>query len=76
MTLAAIADSTGGLYFRATDPEALATIFSKIDEMERRPVEMAEYVSRRDLGVWAVWPALGFLALQGLLSLSWLRRIP
>jgi Ca-activated chloride channel family protein len=76
MTLAAIADSTGGLYFRATDPEALAIIFTKIDEMERRPVEMAEYVSRRDLGVWAVWPALGFLALQGLLSLSWLRRIP
>jgi Ca-activated chloride channel family protein len=75
-TLAAIADSTSGLYFRATDPEALATIFAKIDEMERRPVQMTEYVSRRDLGVWAIWPALGFLGLSGLLGASWLRRIP
>jgi Ca-activated chloride channel family protein len=75
-TLAAIADSTGGLYFRATDPEALATIFGKIDELERRPVEMSEHISRRDMGVWAIWPALGFLALEGLLGATVLRRIP
>lgn len=75
-TLAAIADSTGGLYFRATDTQALATIFAKIDELERRPVELMEHVSRKDMGIWAIWPALGFLALEGLLGASWLRRIP
>jgi Ca-activated chloride channel family protein len=75
-TLAAIADSTGGLTFRATDPAALATIFRKIDEMEERPVETIEHVSRRDVGAWALWPALAFLGLEGILRTTWLRRIP
>jgi Ca-activated chloride channel family protein len=75
-TLAAIADSTGGLYFRATDPEALETIFARIDEMEVRPVETVEHTSRRDVGIWAIWPAAGLLSLSGLLGITWLRRLP
>ncbi|MBD3335797.1 MAG: VWA domain-containing protein [Candidatus Eisenbacteria bacterium] len=75
-TLSAVADSTGGLYFRATDASALESIFAKIDQMEVRPQELTEHISRRDVGSWAIWPALGCLALQGLLGGLWLRRVP
>ncbi len=34
-----MATATGGLYFRATDPEALARIYQRVDELESAPLE-------------------------------------
>lgn len=75
-TLIQIADTTGGLYFRATDTESLQGIYERIDQLERTKVETEEYVEYRDLGGHLLWPALGLVLLELMLGLTWLRRMP
>lgn len=45
-TLQAIAEETGGKYFRATDEQSLATIYGEIDEMEKRKMEDTHFTSK------------------------------
>jgi len=75
-TLQEIADLTGGLYFRATDNEALGRIFERIDALEKVEVETETYVEYRDIGARFLWPALLLLGLEVLLRGLWLRRLP
>ncbi len=75
-TLQAIADSTGGLYFRATDTSSLEKVFHRIDQMEKTRVQVEEFVEYNDIGVRFVWPALALAALEVLLGLTVLRRLP
>ncbi len=75
-TLMAIADATGGLYFRATDLESLQQVYQRIDELEKVKVETEEYVEYRDLGAYLLWPALALVLLEVVLSTTWLRRLP
>ena len=51
-TLMEIARITGGQYFRATSPEGLVSIYEKIGEMEKSPIESVEYVAYREIGPW------------------------
>ena len=44
--LEAMATRTGGLYFRATDPEALARIYDRIDALETAPIREERTVER------------------------------
>jgi Ca-activated chloride channel family protein len=44
--LDAVARRTGGLYFRATDPEALARIYDRIDALETAPIVEERSVER------------------------------
>jgi Ca-activated chloride channel family protein len=44
--LDAVAKRTGGLYFRATDPEALARIYDRIDALETAPIREERSVER------------------------------
>jgi Ca-activated chloride channel homolog len=74
-TLQAIADSTGGLYFRAQNMESLGRIYDRIDVLERTRVETEEFVEYRNLGWALIWPALCLVFLELLLSLTWLRRL-
>lgn len=62
-TLNAIADATGGEYFRAEDTEALRQIYETIDAMEKTEVEVTEYANYRDLYPFLVGAALALLAL-------------
>jgi Ca-activated chloride channel family protein len=66
-TLIAIAERTGGAYFRARDAEALARIYEQLDELE--PVE-SDQEAVRPIDELFHWPlALAFaLALAGALS--------
>jgi Ca-activated chloride channel family protein len=48
-TLKKIADNTGGLFFRSTDPKNLEVIFSKISSMERTEVKEESYTEVTDL---------------------------
>lgn len=68
-TLQAIADATGGKYFRARDPDELATIYQELDRLEPIPEEQT-FRPTRSLSHWPV--ALALL-LSGLLALA-LRR--
>ena len=43
-TLRMIADKTGGKYFRATDRDALASVYAEIDELERTEVTEFRYL--------------------------------
>lgn len=65
-TLKAIAERTGGAYFRARDAEALARIYEQLDELE--PVE-SDQESIRPVDELFFWPlGLSFLlALAGVL---------
>ncbi|MBP7669263.1 MAG: VWA domain-containing protein [Candidatus Eisenbacteria bacterium] len=75
-TLQAIADSTGGLYFRATDLPTLEQIYTRIDELEKTEVEQEEFVEYRDIGAPLLWPALALVLLELALGFTWLRRLP
>jgi Ca-activated chloride channel family protein len=75
-TLRAVAEKTGGRYFRATDAEALRSIYEAISELEKTPVEETAYVDVEERYALFLWPALGCLALSVLLSTTRLRRVP
>lgn len=70
-TLQAIAQTTGGQYFRATDRQELEAIYQRLDELE--PVTKGSRVVRpvTDLYVWPL--GLGFLLSLGLVVIIWRR---
>jgi Ca-activated chloride channel homolog len=74
--LTEIAGSTGGEMFQATDPEALEKIFRTIDELETARYRTTVSTWYRELLPWFVLPALLILLLEGLMTASWLRRLP
>ena len=53
-TLQAIAMTTGGKYFRATNTKSLEEIYAKIDEMERTEITQRTYVNHMDMAVQSV----------------------
>ena len=59
-TLAAIAEMTGGRYFRARDTEELAQIYALLDELEPAESEAAGF---RPVTELFYWPLAGALAL-------------
>jgi len=56
-TLQHIADMTGGKFFRATDVEALASIYAEIDLLERSEIEVKEFTQYKELYGWFLIPA-------------------
>jgi Ca-activated chloride channel family protein len=75
-SLREIADKTGGRFFRATDPEALAAIYSEIDRLERAPIKSVEYRDYVDLGPLLLGLAGILLAFRGLSGATWAARVP
>jgi len=71
-----IADTTGGQYFRATDPEGLARVFETIDELEKTEIESQVRVLYSELFPLTLFPALLLLMLERLLVSTRLRRLP
>ncbi len=71
-----VAQSTGGEYFRATDNEALKTIYTTIDQLEKTKIEKKEY-SKKTEEYWR-YAALALLLLAGeiLLRQTILRTVP
>ncbi len=61
--LQAIADRTGGSFFSATDPRALAEIFGRIDLLEKTPVQVKRYVRYRESFQPFAWTGLALLLL-------------
>jgi Ca-activated chloride channel homolog len=61
-TLTAIAQKTGGQYFRARDTEALSEIYKKLDELE--PVEV-ESQTFRPVKALFMWPLAMALLISG-----------
>ena len=66
-SLKQIAESTGGLYFRARDTEEFQAIYTLIDELEPVARESVQYRPVAELYQWPLGVALGL----GMLMLLW-----
>ena len=71
-----IADTTGGMYFRATDTASLEDIYKEIDTIETTPIEETGYNIYKELFGYVLIPGILFLLLEILLANTVLRRIP
>jgi Ca-activated chloride channel family protein len=72
-TLKEIATTTGGQYFRATDPDSLEKIYAHIDQMTRVTQDQAEIRPQYDYYPWFLAPGLliFFILLLGRAGLGW-----
>lgn len=61
--LQAIADQTGGIYFRARDLEGLRKIYATIDKMEKTEVKVKTFAEYKELYIYLLGPAFGLLVL-------------
>lgn len=71
-----IADQTGGEYFRAKDAEALKSIFSEIDSLERTEVKSEGNKRFEELFGFFLLAGLAFLFLEIILVNTRFRRLP
>jgi Ca-activated chloride channel family protein len=74
-TLTRVAELSGGLFFRATDSEALKRIYERISEMEKTEIETQMYVRYSEVGPLLSLIALLFLLPEILLSQTILFRL-
>ncbi len=74
--LQSIAETTGALYFRATDTIGLVDIYEQINEMEKSEVEVQVFIRYKELVGWVLLPALGLLLLSFLLKHTVFRVLP
>jgi Ca-activated chloride channel homolog len=75
-TLQAVADETGGKFYRATDTGSLQKIYEEINRFERTAQTVQKFEHTEELYPWALIPALGILGLSLLLQQTRLRRLP
>lgn len=75
-TLKQVAERTGGLYFRATDPQSLASVYATIDKLEKTTRTLKQQSKRKEQFAWFVIPGLFALMAQLGLSATRFRRIP
>ena len=75
-TLGAMADLTGGKYFRATDNAKLKAIYDEINQLEKSKVEVTEHVTYHEQ--YLMWALAGLLLLfaEFLFANLVLKRIP
>lgn len=74
--LKAIADKTGGRYFRATDAETLTRVYREIDALERSEFIEQRYRQYHEFYPYVLGLGLVLAALSWLLSATLLRRLP
>jgi Ca-activated chloride channel family protein len=75
-TLRQIADTTGGLYFRAEDEQGLREIYDTINRLERSQIEVRTFTRYQELMAWLIVPAVLLLVLEILLRRTIFRTIP
>jgi Ca-activated chloride channel family protein len=75
-TLKAVAEQTGGAYFRAQDLEGLQKIYATIDKLEKTKVKMKTFADYNDLYIYLLLPAFGLLALWMILVNTRYLRVP
>ncbi len=75
-TLRAVAESTGGKYFRATGNRVLQEVFEEIDALEKTQMDVRHFSHTEDNYMMWAWLAFGFFAFEILLRYTILRSIP
>ena len=71
-----MAETTGGIYRRATDEASLSDVYAEINAMETSEIESERYHAYRDIFQPFATAGLLLLLARSGLSTTWLRRIP
>jgi Ca-activated chloride channel family protein len=74
--LTALAEKTGGKYFRAQDLATLEKVYEEIDSLETTPIEMQQFTRFSDRFFPWLAAALAFLAAGAVLSATRLEALP
>ena len=75
-TLAALAQTTGGIFRMAEDGDALRAVYSEIDKLEKSEIESIRYMDYTERFTPFALGTLILLALEILLRTTYFRRIP
>jgi Ca-activated chloride channel family protein len=75
-TLTAVAEKTGGKYFRADSTDTLRKIYAEIDQFEKSEAVVKKFVRRTELFHWFAVPGALLLLLEVLLANTIWRRLP
>jgi Ca-activated chloride channel family protein len=75
-TLQAVAEETGGKFYRATDTDSLQKIYEQINRFEKTAQTVQKFEHTEELYPWALIPSLAILGLGLILQQTRLRRLP
>jgi Ca-activated chloride channel family protein len=75
-TLQAVAETTGGQFYRATDTDSLRRIYEQINRFETSAQTVQKFEHAEELYNWALVPCLVILALGLTAQLTRFRRLP
>lgn len=75
-TLKKIAQTTGGMYFRATDTESLRDIYAEIDALEKTVVEETGFLQYQEMFPYFLLTGILLLLFEVVLSNTVLRSLP
>ena len=75
-TMEEIADTTGGLYFQASDPDGLKAIYQEINRLETSEIEERFFIQYKELMAYLTIPGVVFLLIEFLSKNTFLRKIP
>jgi Ca-activated chloride channel family protein len=75
-TLQAVADETGGKFYRATDTDSLQKIYEQINRFEKSAQTVQKFEHYEELYPWALIPSLAILALGVGVQQTRYRRLP
>jgi Ca-activated chloride channel family protein len=75
-TLKAIADKTGGRYYRADNAETFRSIYREIDQLEKTEAEVRKFTQYEELFPWVLSAGMGLVLLELLLQHTIWRRLP
>ena len=73
-TLKQISNVTNGKFFRATDKDALISIYKEIDRLEKSEIEVKVYTLYKELYIWLLFPSL-LIALFSLVLKRYVFRV-
>jgi len=75
-TLQAVADETGGQFYRVTDTDSLQKIYEQINRYEKSAQTVQKFERVEELYRWPLFPSLGLLAIGMILQQTLFRRLP
>ena len=75
-TLRAVAETTGGRYYRATDRQSLEAIYREIDELETTEIQVENFTSYGERFHLPLLAGLVLLLAELVLGRTWLRTLP
>jgi Ca-activated chloride channel family protein len=75
-SLRKIAETTGGVYFRARSEAELDRIYGEIDQLEKTKVKVHEYIQYKELFFGWLLSGFGLLLAEVVLGQTYFRKIP